>query len=130
MEAEIEEVKHHYEETIKQVTWTHKRTSLIKVRILERGVEKVKEAITGCKLDPWPERWRYNDITDILGTPEKMDRFIEFAQKERPRRVEIEGDVHGGFSRSEAEEFLKQLIEDDEIGFSYQIKQLQTFLGA
>jgi hypothetical protein len=85
--ARVENVFLDYCKTIKEVRRTERRLSLIKVRLLEGYAEADLHAVwLGCLRDPWPERKLHNDITNLLETPERIERMIEFSTIELPQR--------------------------------------------
>lgn len=59
---------------------TSKRKTLIKARVKEYSMERIKNAILGCSVTPWncgdnPDRKKYHDLTLICRDGSNIERF-------------------------------------------------------
>lgn len=86
----VEEVFSFWQQTMKKQKskLDEKRKKMIEARLLDYSIDDLKNAILGCSKSSWhmghnPQQTSYNQISNIFGSSENTERFIELQTKNR-----------------------------------------------
>lgn len=89
--GDIEEVFSFWQQTMKKQKFKldAKRKKIIELRLQDYSIDDLKNAILGCSRSAFhmgqnPQRTTYNEISNIFGTPENTEKFIELQISKRP----------------------------------------------
>ncbi len=87
-DADAEEVFSFWQQTMKKQKskLDEKRKRMIEARLLDYSMDDLKNAILGCSKSPFhmgnnPQQTPYNQISNIFGSPENTEKFIELQTK-------------------------------------------------
>lgn len=81
-QAAVSEVFEHWRQARSKsdrFTLTAARRDKIRARLREFTADELKRAIDAVASDPWPERFRFDDIPHLLGSREKVERWLALA---------------------------------------------------
>lgn len=86
----VEEVFSFWQQTMKKQKskLDEKRKKMIEARLLDYSIDDLKNATLGCSKSSWhmghnPQQTSYNQISNIFGSSENTERFIELQTKNR-----------------------------------------------
>ena len=80
--SDVADVFEHWRSTRQKsdrLTLTPGRRDKIRARLKEFSPDELRRAIDAVQADPWSERYRYDDIPQLFGSREKVERWLALA---------------------------------------------------